>query len=270
MDRKLLNELNRYLGQELGRKADGENVYEWRNSNELMWPASATGRKIVKKVEIPLAVPVNMLCHYCGGTGTEDPADEESYAGEQLRLCPTCGGKGTEERTSEWHESIVPEYVSTPQMRERNVWVVTKWLDPEALIWGWIGRHGGEYRPTYHPPYEHLVALWNGRFPGADFPNNGWRINTDAKLPSAPNGNREPNWDDTRRFVALVKEQTRLGFDARLQDMFDSEDRKNNAKQRRMEDEIRDCFPAMLNTPGKKLHVSFPWTKKDRERDRVN
>lgn len=268
MDKRLLSALNEYLGQELGRRADGESVFAWMNSDELFWPATATGRKITKKVEIPLLAPVKSLCEKCGGNGTvvEEPYEDDAYDA----LCEECNGTGNVVRTSEWHESVEPEYVSTPQMRTRNVWVVTKWMDPEALIWGWIGRHGGEARPTTHPPHDQLVAMWERQFPGADFPSNGWRIPTDATLPSSPNGMRTPNWEDTRRFVSLVREQTRLGFDERLADMLASEDRKNDATQRQIEDEIRDCFPAMLNTPGKKLHVSFPWTKKDREREKVN
>lgn len=163
-------------------------------------------------------------------------------------------------------EAVIPEYRRDRQLRALNTWVVTKWLDPEALIWGWIGRHGGEAAPTYHPPRERLIAMWNDRFPGADFPSNGWRIPTDATLPRSPGGNSYPNESDTRHFIACVKEQTRIGFDARLKDMFASEDAKNAAQEKEIGDMVRDAFPAFLNpVPGKRSNfVSLPFTKKDR------
>lgn len=261
-----VKELDEYLGVELGRRIDGHPIFKWKNSDDLFWPAFATGQKVLHRVEIPLLKPVEVPCPECDGLGT---VTEEAYEDDaHIAVCATCGGKGSVTKTSETAETAVPEYRRDRQMRQLNTWVITKWLDSEELIWGWIGRHGGEVRPTNHPPHEHLVDLWNQRFPGADFPHNGWRIPTNASLPSAPNGNREPNWDDTRRFVALLKEQTRLGFDERLKDMLASEDRIEAAKTKEIEDCVRDSFPAFLSPKAgsKDNFVSFPWTKRDRAR----
>ena len=237
MDKATLHRLNRYLGEELGNRPDGHPIFCWKNSDDLFWPAFATGRNISQPIDVPIIGAIEVL----------GPV-----------------ALGTTERV----DILVPEYHSDRQMRARDTWVVTKWLDPEALIWGWIGRHGGENKPSYHPPHERLVEMWNEKFPGADFPTNGWRIPTDAKLPSSENGQREPNWFDTRRFVALVKEQTRLGFEERLADMLAAEDRQNAAVDKRIADEIRGDLPAFLNpieTIGKRGGwISMPWSKKDR------
>lgn len=228
-----IHELNNLLGQELGRRTDGHPIFAWKNSDELFWPAFDTGqRTLVKKVvEVPIL-------------GLEEPM----------------------EPLATFIEELVPVYQSDRQMRARNVWVVTKWMDPEALIWGWIGRHGGEAMPTVHPTRETLVRMWEERFPGADFPHNGWRVPTDATLPRSPGGNSTPNESDTRYFIACVKEQTRLSFDDRLKDMLASEDRQEATKDKLIADEVREAFPAFLNpTPGKRSNfVSLPWTRKDR------
>lgn len=256
--------LDDLLGRELGRRADGESIFAWKNSDELFWPAFATGRKILSRVEVPLLKPVEVSCPACSGIGLEK--DYELAESETPDLCEACGGKGIVTKTSDVAETAMPEYRRDRQMRQRNVWVMTKWLDPEALIWGWIGRHGGEAVPTEHPSHSRLEAIWNEHFPGADFPSNGWRVPTDATLPRSPGGIREPNLADTRYFIACVKEQTRLGFDERLKDMLNSEDAIKAAKTKTIEDEIRDAFPAFLNPkPGSRsTFVSFPWTRKDR------
>jgi hypothetical protein len=231
MSPRLLERLNAYLGDQLGHRPDGHPIFAWKNSDTLFWPAFATGRMVSKIIEVPII----------GSLGTN--------------------------QTVERVEIPVHEYKKDRQMRAENTWVVTKWLDPEALIWGWIGRHGGESRPSFHPSQEKLVEMWNERFPDAEFPVHGWRIPTDARLPSAPDGDRLPNWMDTRRFVALVKEQTRLSFDDRLQDMLEDTERQEAAVDKRVKDEILDDLPAFLNTTdkvGKRGgRISFPWSKKD-------
>lgn len=269
MHNSLLHSLNEYLGVELGRRADGHPIFKWKNSDELVWPAFATGRKVLKRVEVPLVLPVSVTCPECDGTGITIVV-KGKYESEAPRvLCKTCSGKGSVTKTSDVTETAVPEYRADRQMRERNVWVMTKWLDPESLIWGWVGRHGGEARPTEHPSHERLLEMWNERFPGAPFPHNGWRVPTDATLPSAIDGEREPNWFDTRRFVARVKEQTRLSFGERIKDMLESEDLQDAAVTKRIEDEIRNDFPAFLNPKekwGKRGgFLSLPWTNRDRQ-----
>lgn len=222
--------LNNLLGRELGRRADGHPIFKWKNSDDLFWPQFKAGSTETK--EITSNIPI---------IGTSET--------EAIKVT-----------------QVVPTYVRDRQMRQPNVWVITKWMDPEMLIWGWVGRHGGEARPAQHPTHDKLLEMWQARFPGADFPAAGWRVPTDALLPSFPGGPREPNENDTRRFIELVQEQTRLGFDERLADMEASEIAKEAEVDKRIQDEVRDAFPAFLNpVPGKRSNfVSFPWTKRDR------
>jgi hypothetical protein len=230
-----LDRLNNLLGQELGRRPDGHPIFAWKNSDDLFWPAFKTGR--FKTETRPVELPI-------------------------------IGG-----RTEIAHMQIqVPEYARDRQLRARNTWVVTKWLSPEDLIYGTDRPHGerrGDFdaidaRPR--PSHATLLEIWSERYPGADFPAHGWRVPTDATLPGREGGPREPNEIDTKWFIACVKEQTRLGFQERLQQQLDGEDAANAAKNSTIEVEIRDSFPAFLNpVPGKRSNfVSFPWTRKDR------
>ena len=220
--------LNHLLGRELGRRTDGKAIFKWKWSEDLFWPAFQTGRKILcaKHVEVPII-----------GGGTETVIQEDA----------------------------VPEYRRDRQCLQRNTWYMTKWLNPEELIWGWVGKHG-KPEPYNRPSDSKLFEMWNERFAGAEFPFHGWRIPTDAWLPRAEGGCRVPNEPDTLDFIAIVKEQTRLNFEERLQDMYASEDRIESAKDKRIQDGIRDCFPAFLNPAiGKRGgFVSFPWTNRDR------
>ena len=228
--------LNALLGRELGRRADGHSIFVWKNSDDLLWPAHQTGRKIARKVE--MRVPI---------LGTSDTA----LAVETV---------------------AVPEYVSAHQMRERGVWVVAKWLTPEELIWGWSDRrHGGtpdedrrleEIRPTQAG----LEEIWQKRFPGAEFPSKGWRIPTDATLPRGPGMSSVPTEADTLFFIERVKDQTSMGARERLMDMLQAEDRVQAVKDKLIQDEVRDCFPAFLSPKAGSRggFVSFPWSKKDR------
>jgi hypothetical protein len=236
-----LARLNGILGAELGCRPDSHPVFAWKNSDKLFWPASSTGRTVTKREEIEIPI---------FGGGTEKVAVSKE----------------------------VPEYRSDRQMAQRNVWVMTKWLSPEDLIFGSNRVYGGrgdtdsEPRPTH----ETLVDLWNQRFPGSDFPASGWRIPCNAiddsgqhkyvTLPSHPGGSAFPNHDDTMRFVACIREQTRLSFGERLQELYTGEDVIEKAKNDRIQDEIRDLFPAFLNpTPGKRSNfVSMPWSRSDR------
>jgi hypothetical protein len=219
--------LNELLGRELGRR-DGRSIFAWKHSDMLFWPAFDTGQK-TKKVR------------------TFD--------------VPIIGG-GTESCTE---EMVVPAYVSERQVRN-SAWYVTKLLTAEELIWGWIGKHGDPLPDGRGPSDERLLELWSARFPGAEFPSRGWRVPTDAYLPRATGGDREPNIADTEAFITCVKEQTRLSFGLRLQDMMESEDRKEAAKNAEIGDCVRDAFGAFLNpNPGKRGgFVSFPWTGRDR------
>ena len=231
-----LQELNSLLGRELGRRSNGHPIFAWKNSDALFWPAFHTGRKILRKVEFQV---------------------------------PIIGG-GTESVTM---ETPVPEYRRDLQVDDLDTWVMTKHLTAEELIFGAPVRHG-EYREG--PSDEKLRELWQSRFPGAHFPGSGWRIpvgaiDPDAKrkfatLPRLPGGLRFPNLADTQWFINTIREQTRLAFALREQELFAAEDAIVKAKDQVIYDAVRDAIPAGLNPrPGTRgSWVSFPWTKRDR------
>lgn len=227
MDAAFLSRLNHLLGRELGRNGD-RSIFAWKHSDDLFWPSFQTGQTTRQKREF--SVPII-------GGGTE--------------LCT--------------EEIVVPVYRRDRQVA-RSAWYVTKLLTPAELIWGWIGKHGDPTPEGRQPRDEELLQIWNARFPGADFPSRGWRVPTDACLPRYVGGATEPNMADTEDFIACVREQTRLSFDLRLEDMLAYEDRKEADKRREIEDAVRDSFPAFLNPAiGKRSNfVSFPWSRKDR------
>ena len=237
------------LGQELGRNQYGDPYFSWRWSEDLFWPAFATGK--LYSTEVPLKMPI------IGG-------------GEETVI------------------NIVnkPEYKRDRQTRRRDTWFICKWLTPWELITG-PGRgaknlkHGEQSGDRKEPPMAEVQAAWNHHFPGADLPIKGWRIPTDAYLPAGPHDENwelspqrpTPNYTDTQRFITAVKFQTSRPFDEVLQDMLDQQDAADLRGNIRIGDEARDMFTAFLNPkPGARGRgsgggfVSFPWTKFDRSR----
>ena len=229
MNKTLLASLNELLGQELGRTPWGSPIFRWEWSEDLFWPHAATGRKL--KVQKEVAIPLI-------GGGTE-----------------TC-----------IQEDLVDEMARARMMRDRNVWVVTKWFSPEDLTLGGTRGHGRGYKEGTKPTEEAMLAFWHRQFPGADFPARGWRIATDATLPRGPHDPAEPNEPDTRYFISRVKAQTALSPEALVMDMLNQMDAKASRDDLDMGSEIRDLFPAFLNpAPGKRgAFVSFPKTRFDR------
>lgn len=248
-DPKLIAELNGILGAELGRNIYGDPYFSWRWSEDLYWPAFATGKQYA--TEVPVKVPI------IGG-------------GEETVI------------------NIVnkPEYKRDRQTRRRDTWFICKWLTPWELVTGpgrgaTSLRHGEQSDSAKEPPMEHVQAAWNHHFPGADLPAKGWRIPTDAYLPAGPqdenwefsNKTPTPNYTDTRKFIAHVKFQTSRPFEEVLQDVLDKEDANNLKGEAKIGEECADMFPAFLNVkPGTRGRasgggfVSFPWTKFDRSR----
>lgn len=228
MDVQKFNDL---LGQELGRNIYGEPLFMWKHSDEMFWPAVQTGRKVLTKrmIEVPI---VSAL-----GTTLEKVETEEA----------------------------VPEYRAERMVR-RSAWYMTKWLSPQELIVGTCLRRGIDYpqesadRPW---PQEALNEKWQALFPGADFPHRGWRVTTDAYLPRSPHDPSVPNLADTEYFIRCIREQTRMNLPDLVQDMLAQMDWKDAQSTKRLEDDIRDGFPAMLNpNPGTRSgFVSFPGTK---------
>jgi hypothetical protein len=234
MDTIALHNLNELLGRELGRHGDRP-IFAWKHSDGLFWPAFQTGETTRERREVSIPL-INI-------------GDEPSITRYETAF----------------EEIVVPVYRKDRQVRN-SAWYVTKLLTPTELIWGWIGRHGDPTPEGRAPRDEELIGIWNARFPGADFPSRGWRVPTDACLPRYEGGPREPNLRDTEDFIACIREQTRLSFSLRLDDMLAYEDRKSDATRREIEDAVRDSFPAFLNpVPGKRSNfVSFPWSRKDR------
>lgn len=230
-DPKLTAELNELLGRELGRNEYGESVFSWRWSEDLFWPATKTGRMITTEQEIMIPI--------VGG-------------GEEL----TVG------------QEVTPEYKRDRQTRERDCWMVAKWMTPEELIVGGLIGHGMGWQGGHKPSHEALVSTWARLYPGMDFPAKGWRVPTDARLPRGPYDPTTPNRPDTDHFIHRVKDQTSMRFDARLQDMLDQDDAKNRREELAIGEECRDSFTAFLNpNPGKRSSfVSMPWSKQDRGR----
>jgi hypothetical protein len=243
MDTLVLRNLNELLGRELGRIGDRP-IFSWKHSDGLFWPAFKTGETTREKREfdVPLI-----------GRGYHGPTSAKSDLG-MGDATVTCV-----------EEIVVPVYRKDRQVRN-SAWYMTKLLTAEALIWGWIGKHGDPTPEGRAPRIEQLMEIWNSRFPGADFPAKGWRVPTDAYLPRFIGGPREPNLLDTEDFIKCIREQTSLSFALRLQDMTAYEVRKEADTRRDIEDAVRDSFPAFLNpVPGKRSNfVSFPWSGKDR------
>lgn len=235
-DPALIRELNDYLGRELGRRPNGKPIYAWKWSNDLFWPAFATGRNTTIKriIEVPVF----------------NKAGAEVVSKETVTL-----------------EEIVPEYTRDRQVRQIDTWYVTKWLTATELIFGWFGRHG-EHFPEKEPDDVRLRELWESRFPGADFPGQGWRVPTDAWLPRSPGDSKVPNWNDTRFFVAQVKHQASQNFVQAMTDWDDEYIRRDEATDALIGEQARESFSAFLNPkPGARGgFVSFPWSKQDRSR----
>lgn len=227
-----IRRLNNLLGRELGRNHRSEPVFKWEWSDNLFWPLFRTGRTttVTKKMHVAVI-----------GGGSEEVEVTET----------------------------VPEYRRDRQVRLFATWYVTKWLPPWELITGPLSghlRYGDDFGNK--PPDAQVEAVWTARFPGTDFPSNGWRVPTNCHLPRSPHDPLIPTEPDTIHFIRCVKEQTSTTFDKELQRGLDAEDAKGEYVERQIGDVARDCFPAMLNPePGKRGgFVSWPFSKIDRLR----
>lgn len=249
-DPELVTELNSILGQELGRNIYGDPYFSWHWSEDLFWPAFATGKQYA--TEVPIQIPI----------------------------------VGSDETETVINIVNKPEYKRDRQTRKKDTWFICKWLTPWELVTG-PGRgatnlkHGEQSDSAKEPPMTDVQAAWNHHFPGADLPVKGWRIPTDAYLPNGPSDENwalssmrpTPNHSDTKRFIAAVKFQTSRPFDEVLQDMLDKDDEKNRKGEIAIGDEARDMFTAFLNpAPGARGRasgggfLSLPFTKFDRGR----
>lgn len=233
-------DLNELLARSLGTTPYGDGRFQWAWSEDLVWPQFPTGGTVTTQVEVPLiGGGVDVECTDCGGVGQISDGDEESSGVER---CDACAGKGTIFKTSWPVNSVVPEYrVEKMCPKLDHQWVITLWYAPEDL------------------------AHWQSRFPGAAYPARGYRIDTNASLPSYPGGPREPNIRDTERFIELLRSQRSLSHHDRVVDMLAEDDRQRASVQQEIEDEIANDFTAFMNPePGKRGgFVSFPSTEKE-------
>lgn len=289
-DSKVVTELNELLGRELGRNEYGKPYFSWRWSEDLFWPAFATGRTLTHETKVltPIIgapadahdfVPTFISTLY------EDPMNGTSTLGP----CNLCEKPESDISHNVYSIMQAPEreYKSDRQCRRHNTWYACKWLTPWELITG-PGRgfmnlkHGEQQSSERAPSHEAVASAWRNQFPGAAFPAKGWRIPTDAYL---PNGPTDENWDhspfahttphrqDTEHFIREVKFQTSRPFAEVERDMLDKEDAAARRVNLEFAEVCRDAFPALLNpAPGTRGRasgggfVSFPWTKADRQR----
>jgi hypothetical protein len=101
---KNVDKLNRILGERLGVNKLFEPLFAWVWSEDLLWPATATGRKIAKK---SLAVPI------IGGETEIVPAEEAAELGIV---------------------ELEDEYVARKQCdKYNNQWLIAAWFPPETL-----------------------------------------------------------------------------------------------------------------------------------------
>lgn len=230
-------DLNNILARALGTNPYGEPRFMWAWSEDLVWPEFPTGGKVTRQVEVPLiGGGVDVGCQNCGGGGLVGMYESSATP------CDTCSGTGVIHRTTWPVGSVVPEYkVEKMCPKLDHQWVIVLWYAPEEL------------------------AHWQSRFPGATYPARGYRINTNASLPSHPGGPREPNIRDTERFIELLREQRSMSHHDRVVDMLAEDDKQKAAIQKEIEDEIANEFTAFMNPdPGKRGgFVSFPSTGKE-------
>lgn len=279
-DPRVTAELNELLGRELGRNEYGKPYFSWRWSEDLTWPATATGRTIIHETKV--------LTPIIGAPEETHDFFEEKFSydeGESYDSaeCETCGSHESDPVHNVYSIMQAPEteYKSSRQYRRIDTWVICKWLTPWELILG-PGRgymnikHGQQQSADREPSQESVIAAWNRQFPGAPFPARGWRVPTDAYLPNkddenfaaSPFGHTTPHLQDTEHFIRQIRFQTSRPFAEVEQDMI----AQNVAAEKRIDtqfmDDCRDAFPAFLNPKAgsRGSFVSFPWTKADRAR----
>lgn len=102
---KQIEALNELLGQQLGRNILGESVFSWAWSEDLLWPATATGRNTTRDVEVPIIG---------GGTDTAQIVTPEYV---QQKQCA----------------------------KYNNQWLVSKWCAPETLSMWHVNFPGAPY-----------------------------------------------------------------------------------------------------------------------------
>lgn len=148
-------------------------------------------------------------------------------------------GKMVEKRTPGGIVFFEKEYRRDKQSHKLNKqWVITKWFAPEEL------------------------KDWQMRFPGADYPADGYRIFSDWVNPPG----MLPTEADTRDCIKCVREVRSMNFTERLNDMQAEADRIEKSKDSEVRSMVRNEFTAFLNEkPGARGNsVSMPWTKQDR------
>jgi hypothetical protein len=125
-------ELNEILGRELGRNPRGEPLFKWEWTEDLVWPASSTGRKVANNKDY--SVPII-------GTGVEE---EVTVAVVEPEYKPR-------RMTDKYHDQ----------------WIITAWCKPEELD-GWHHIFPGSDYPVGGYRIHTNVAMKKGIDPGYD------------------------------------------------------------------------------------------------------
>lgn len=185
-------ELNEILAREFHRTPRGDQgIYAWEWSEDLFWPAYATGGQVEK------TTPSGIVYF------------EKEYRRDRM------------------------------SHKLRDQWVVTKWCAPETL------------------------TRWQSQFPGAAYPAEGYRINTDWYNPQGV----APSEKDTTCLIWAIRKQSDLSVGQLREAMEAEHDRGEKSRDSALGDEIRESFPAFLNPkPGaRNAHVSMPYTETERK-----
>lgn len=275
-DPRVIAELNELLGRELGRNEYGKPYFSWRWSEDLTWPATATGRTIIHETKV--------LTPIIGAPADTHDFEDCRYDSNGVEFqCEHCNEGKDHPVHNVYSIMQTPEreYKSARQYRRIDTWVICKWLTPWELILG-PGRgymnikHGQQQSADREPSQEAVIAAWNRQFPGAPFPARGWRVPTDAYLPNqddenfaaSPFGHTTPHRKDTEHFIRQVRFQTSRPFAEVEQDMIAQDIAAEKRIDTQFMDDCRDAFPAFLNPKqgARGSFVSFPWTKADRAR----
>lgn len=273
-DPKETARLTELLGRELGTNERGKPIFSWRWSEDMFWFAHDTGKKQI--VETKIIIPMIGAPKETHDFQLAPPCAANTCDGGalgRLEYCLSCGQPldHLSHTVYSIQQDVQPEYTRNRQVARADTWLIAKWQSPEELVIGGLIGHGMGWQGGHKPTQTALITAWNNLYPGVDFPSNGWRIPTNARLPRGPQDPTVPNMVDTQHFINQVREQTSMSFNARLLDVQNHETISDLKSSVHIADEMVDGFNAFLNpSPGARGRasgggfVSFPWSKKDR------
>ena len=155
----------------------------------MFWFAHDTGRKhtVETKIITPIIGAPKDTHDY---SDAYDPANDtyDNDWGGRSGKCSVCGNAEADLNHTVYsiQQDLQPIYEQSRQVARANCWLIAKWQSPEELVIGGLIGHGMGWQGGHKPSTEALITTWNSLYPGCDFPSNGWRIPTNARLPRAP------------------------------------------------------------------------------------